>query len=189
MTSYYSNWQAQEYECRDCAWRGVGKECKQGEMFSELFEIDCPRCGEKVGFVMFPTFEESRHNWDKLSDMDKNAVEIGEARRQDFAQRGLQSCDDLPDLAGEDLILVWDTEKYEGGDTLIKYGERVIWRETGFYENYERFAEIAGLLKQKYGDRLQDLVPTRKSKLYLYGDRMSASDRVQKVRDDLAKGS
>jgi DNA-directed RNA polymerase subunit RPC12/RpoP len=187
MSAYYSDWQTQVYACGKCGWRGKGGACQQGEIFSELFEICCPECGEKVGLVMFPTFAESRQNWHKVSDLDKKAVEIGETLQKDFASRRLNTPDQLPDLEGDDLILIWDTEKREGGDVLIKYGERVIWRETGFYENYERFAEMVALLKQKYGNRLQDLVPTRKSQLYLYGDSLSASDRVTKARASMEK--
>ncbi|WP_343994922.1 hypothetical protein, partial [Terrabacter terrae] len=32
----------------------------QGELFSELAEFDCPRCGSKVGTVSFPTAAEVR---------------------------------------------------------------------------------------------------------------------------------
>jgi hypothetical protein len=185
MTAYYSDWKEHQYQCSECSWQGKGELCRQGEMFREWFEICCPNCHAKIGTVMFPTFAESREHWDKVSDADKKAVEIGEALQKDFADRRLSSPDQLPDLDGDDLILVWDTEKPEGGDVLIKYGERVIWRETGFYENYERFVEMVALLLQKYGDRLQDLVPTRKSQLYLYGDSLSASDKVEKARKSL----
>jgi hypothetical protein len=189
MTAYYSDWQELPYTCPECAWSGLGKACKQGQMFRELFELCCPNCGEKLGIVLFPTVEESRQNWDKVSEADKRAVETIEFRQRDFANRGLKSPDQLPDLEGDDLILVWDVEHFDGGDLMIKYGERVIWRETGFYECYKRFEAMTALLKQKYGDRLQDLVPTRKSELYLYGDSLSAIDRVRNAREALTRKS
>jgi hypothetical protein len=188
MTAYYSDWKTQPYQCRACAWSGTGEDCQQGELLSDMVELCCPSCGEKTGSVMLPTLEESRQNWDRLSDTDKMVVKMVEFRQKDFARRGLKSPDQLPDLAGDDLILVWDMERYDGGDLLIKYGARVIWRETGFYENFERFEEMVALLKQKYGGRLQDLVPTRKSELYLYGDRLTSINRVRKARETLADG-
>jgi len=187
MTSYYSNWREDIYTCAACRWQGTGEQCEQGELFSELYEICCPSCGEKIDLVMLPTIEESRQNWSKLSDEDKMSVEHIEEFRDECAARGLKSSEQLPNIEGDDLVFTWDIEDYQrGGDTLIKHGHTIIWREPAYYEGYERFAEVANILKQKYGDRLQDLVPTRKSYIYLYGDRLSASDQVDKVRKALS---
>ena len=41
------------------------------------------------------------------------------------------------------------------------------------------------VLRKRYGSRLENLVPTPASELYLYGDRLSAPDRVQAARDAL----
>ena len=186
MASYYGSWRDDVYTCHACGWEGAGGQCRQGEVYRELYEICCPSCGGKVGLVLFPTTEESRQNWDKVSDEDKRAVERVEAHRKDFAARSLKSPQQLPDIEGDDLVFTWDIEDgARGGDTLIKYGGEIIWREPAFYEGYERFAEVARLLRRKYGARLQDLVPTRKSQLYLYGDRLSAPEEVKKVRRSL----
>lgn len=188
MATYYSNWKADLYTCPACSWKGTGEQCTQGELFSELFEICCPSCGENVGLVMFPTIEESRENWDKVSEEDKRAVETIERLQKDFAARSLKSPDQLPDIEGNDLILTWDLEDYQrGGDTVIKYGGEIIWREPARYECYKRFAEVANILRRKYGDRLHDLAPTDRSLLYLYGDCSFASGEVAEVRRALAK--
>ncbi|MEJ7745382.1 MAG: hypothetical protein WKF61_01230 [Luteimonas sp.] len=98
----------------------------------------------------------------------------------------LKTPEQLPDLEGDDIVLLWDAEDYQrGGDTLIRYGSEVIWREPAQYEGYERFIEVANLLKQKYGDRLQDLVPSRNSELYLYGDALGSPSRISKFREEL----
>lgn len=158
-------------------------------MCSDLVERQCPHCPDETLFiVVFPTIEESHANWDKVSDGDKAAVLLREAFLRDVEARMLMSPEQLPDLDGdEDLILVWDCEDWNsGGDTLIRYGERVLWRERAQYEGYGRFREVGKLLKQKYGDRLQDLVPSRRSELFLYGDAMASLNIIAKFRKELA---
>jgi hypothetical protein len=39
----------------------------------------------------------------------------------------------------------------------------------------------------KYGTRLQDLVPTRGSQLFLYGDQIGAPARIEKFRQRLGQ--
>jgi len=68
MPNYYDNWKKQRFTCRNCGWQGTGADCPQGESFRELFEINCPACGEHVAVVSYPTIEEAKHNWDKLSE-------------------------------------------------------------------------------------------------------------------------
>jgi len=90
----------------------------------------------------------------------------------------------LPELEGEKLVLTWDQIE---ADSIILQGDRVIWRETTGWEVYERFEEIAGILKQKYSKRLVDLVPTSRSLYALYGDSTRASFHVTFIRESLGK--
>lgn len=185
---YYSGWEQVTFTCNVCGWRGRGEACVQGEVFHDLAERQCPRCPDKNLFLLvFPTIEESHAHWDKVGEGDKLAVFAREAFLCDVQARMLKSADQLPDLEGDnDLVLVWDCEDWNsGGDTLIRYGERVLWRERAQYEGAGRFIEMAGLLKQKYGDRVQDLVPSRRSELFLYGDQLSSPSRVSKCREGL----
>jgi hypothetical protein len=187
MTNYYDDWKELPQTCRACGWQGRGCDLTQGEVFAELFEVCCPKCGEKVLTVSFPTIDESRRNWDKVSPQDHIAVELAERRRQEFERRMLRSPDQLPDLEGEDLILVWDRDDSHGRESAIHYGAQVLWREPGFYEDYERFEEVAEILFAKYGERLQDLVPTRASHYSQYGDRIGAPYRIKKFREALGQ--
>lgn len=90
----------------------------------------------------------------------------------------------LPELADEKLILAWDQSE---ADSIVLHGDRVIWHERTGWEVYERFEEVAGILKQKYGKRLVDLVPTQRSLYALYGDSTRASFHVAFVRESLGK--
>jgi hypothetical protein len=79
MTQYYDDWQGRRYECSRCGWIGTGQKLARGESFDALFELNCPVCDKRVATVSYPTIEQSRENWDKLSDADKAVVEYAEA--------------------------------------------------------------------------------------------------------------
>lgn len=185
MPAYYDNWRDENYACDACAWRGRGKDLAHGETFADLFEVDCPECGGRIATVTFPTLDESRKNWDKVSPGDKLVVQMTEARLEDFDRRGLRSPDQLPDLAGDDLILAWDLNDGGTSETVIRYGDFVLWREPAFYEGAERFEEVAEILASKFGSRFQDLVPTRDSEDFLYGNRLGSPYRIEKFRQGL----
>lgn len=89
----------------------------------------------------------------------------------------------LPELAGETLILTWDQSE---ADSIVRYGGTIVWRETTGWEVYERFEEIAIILKHAYGRRLIDLVPTQRSLYALYGDSARAYAHVSSARQALA---
>ena len=55
-------------------------------------------------------------------------------------------------------------------ETVIRLGDRVIFSEPGGWENYERFIEVAEILRAHYGTALKDLVPIDRSKSNLWGD-------------------
>jgi hypothetical protein len=91
----------------------------------------------------------------------------------------------LPALEDVKLVLTWDQIE---ADSIILHGDRVIWREKTGWEVYERFEEIAAILKQKYGRRLVDLVPTPRSLYALYGDSTRANFHVAYARKALGEG-
>jgi hypothetical protein len=187
MINYYDNWRNELYECKNCGWKGLGEKLIQGEVFRELFEVDCPSCRERVSTVMHPTLAESRENWDKVSSEDKAMIEFAESRQADFAQRALRTPAQLPDLTGNDLVIVWDIENYDGGDTIIRCGDEVLWCEPAFYEGYERFVEVADILFQRYGKRIKDFIPSSQSEMCLYGDRIGAPGVIESCRRKLTR--
>jgi ankyrin repeat protein len=89
----------------------------------------------------------------------------------------------LPELSGETLILAWDQIDAESS---ICHGNTIVWRERTGWEVYERFEEIAVVLKHRYGDRLIDLVPTQRSLYALYGDSSRAHAHISSARQALA---
>ncbi len=189
MADFYGTWKEDTYVCGKCGWTGTGEQCTQGEMFNDLYEIDCPSCGKRVDVVLYPTIKESRANWEKVSDADKAMIEAREQFIKEAESRCLESPEELPEVKGEVLIFVWDQHKYEKNrdDTVITYGKQVICTEPAFYEGYDRFIEVAEILKKRYGDRFIDLIPAERSGNYLYGDRISAPQIIEEYRDRLSR--
>ncbi len=181
--NYYDNWRTDQYDCQSCKWRGTGGELSQGELAQTYFELLCPVCEEYVTLVMLPTLEESRANWDRLPEDERKHVEAIERRQTNFMARKLSEKSQLPDIETPSFVLHWDFVK-TGVDceTLIKHGDTIIFREPAFYEGYERFIEVAEILRARYGSALRDLIPTVNSGTYLDGDRLSASNIVDDAR-------
>jgi hypothetical protein len=183
----YYTYKEESFSCNHCGWNGKGADLEQGEMFDALFELDCPACHEKLTFISYPTTTDARANWDRLPEVDRMQVEIIERRLDLFDRVSLKSPDQLPDIGESEFVLLWDFADIPqvGGTTLIRLGDRQIFAEPAFYEGYKRFMEVAEVLKAKYGNALQDLVPTDKSRMFLYGDKLSAVDQIEKFRERL----
>ena len=187
MTNYYDGWEKKTYTCPACGWQGVGNDCHKGHVYEMLFGLDCPNCGEEIDAISFPTIQETNANWDKASEADRLMAKLAEKGYQDLQDTMLRSAQQLPEISGDQLILVWDYEspKMFESWTVIRYGDMIIWRESCGWEIYERFMEVLGILKEKYGKRLIDVVPTIRSLDTLYGDRLSASSQVDNARASL----
>jgi len=183
---YYDDWKSAALECPRCGWKGT---FDQGsvEYYKELMDSSCPRCdchdAPILAIVSYPTTEESRANWGKLSDEERRGVEERERFLANFAARKLRDPSQLPDIESPSFILHWDLFDAEPDcETLIKHGETVIFREPAIYEGYERFIDVAKILRARYGSALCDLVPTDRSETYLYGDRLSSPETVAEAR-------
>jgi hypothetical protein len=80
------------------------------------------------------------------------------------------------------LIFAWDEQEAKPiPQIVIRFGNLVIWKEFSYYGCSNRFEPIAMLLQQKYGRRVKDLIPTRRSENNLYGD--------QKYANTISKGN
>ena len=59
---------------------------------------------------------------------------------------------------------------------MLRVGDREIWREQAFFEDYKRFPEVVELLMARHGTRLKDVVPTGAASFFLWGDRLAAAE-------------
>ena len=181
--SYYTYKEAQ-FACSHCAWIGKGSELEEGEIFETLFEVNCPACHTNLSFVSFPSIAEARANWANLSGAERIQIESIERRQALFDQTSLKLPAQLPNITMPEFILYWDfAETPElGSTTLIRLGDQTIFSEPAFYEGFKRYMEVATILKTKYGNSLQDVIPTKASSLYLYGDSLSSPAQIDRFR-------
>jgi hypothetical protein len=178
MPNYYDNWREEEFDCPACKWHGPGSALSLGDYTLEYAERVCPACEEFITVVLHPTIAESRANWDKVSEWDRKNIERAEAHQAEFKRRKLRDASQLPGIAEPSFTLSWDfVDEGSHRETLIKCDDKIIFAEPALWEGYERFVEVAEILHSRYGVALRDLIPTKVSELYLYGD-ASDSDRV-----------
>lgn len=181
-------WKTEVLECPKCHWLGT---FEQGsvEYYDQLMDCHCPRCGSleapMLAIVSYPTLEEARANADRPGI--REWVQQIDAGLDKFEREKLREPEQLPEIDEDSFTLLWDNDHSNPDDrrTLIKYGETVVFSEPARYEEYERFEEVAEILKAKYKHRLKDLVPTPASEYWLYGDKYSAPDYVDSVRETL----
>ena len=185
-------WKTEVLECPKCHWLGT---FEQGtvEYFDQLMDCHCPRCSSleapMLAIVSYPTLEELRSNQDKPGI--REYVQRIDDGFDKFEREKLREPEQLPEINEDSFTLAWDNDHSNPDDrrTLIKHGDTVIFSEPARWEEYKRFAEVAEILKAKYGHRLKDLVPTSRSEDWLWGDKLSAPDYVDSVRERLREQS
>ena len=150
---------------------GPGSALSLGDYTLDYAERVCPVREEFMTIVLHPTIAECRANWDKVSEWDRKQIEAAEARHAEFERRKLREPSQLPDIHEPSLTLHWDfSDDGSRRETLIKHGDNVIFGGPALYEGYERFIEVAEILRARYGPALGDLIQAPASELYLYGD-------------------
>ena len=105
----------------------------------------------------------------------------------EISKSQLKSVGQLPDIDKSDEIKFHLKEKkFKGKDHLVVYADdEEIWRDLLYFEYYDRYIELAKILKQKYGSRMKDLaiddfVP------WMFGDcSLTEIKEVKKFRETL----
>ncbi len=184
--NYYDDWKSAVLECPRCHWRGKFMDGSVGH-YRELMDSCCPKCdfahAPMLATVNYPTLEEMRSFGDPTAVLQAGVME---QFRKNFEAQMLRSTEQLPDLDAPSFALTWDfVDAHDEHRSVIRYGNRVLFSEPAIYEGYERFEEVCKIVREKYGSRVTDLVPTNASELYLWGDRLSAPDFVDKVRREV----
>ena len=183
MTIYTEEWMKKEYTCGSCSWSGNGGETARGIMYRGTFlELTCPTCSEFLDVLILPAEKGCAHSREGLSEEQLKAKEAEDEQERQYREQCLASAGQLPDLPEGEITLSWDMEQ---DLTQIRNGETIIWSEPVVYEGFDRFEQVAVILKEKYGSRLKDLVPTDRSKLFLYGDYEPSLAYLKKVRKEL----
>lgn len=106
-----------------------------------------------------------------------------EKRWEDEQQEMLAA---LPETEDAEFALTWEFEVGEPNNSwLTKHGQTVIHRQRAYFEDYRIFERAARTLKERYGNRLKDLIPSLEdgTGTFLYGDYLGSIGRVQAARE------
>jgi hypothetical protein len=181
LANYYDYNRVMPLVCPVCGWSGSAG-AAETEWHRDLLDISCPKCGKMLLVVPYPTFEQVKvaaAAGNEAASAQLAVVERQEGRLRDFEKKKLASPNQLPQLDGDELEFIWESEgDRPNGHLTIKVCDRVVGREPEFYECWPRFNEIKTILVARYGRRFKSMTPTEPSLLYLYGDDASAPSMI-----------
>lgn len=178
--------------CPGCGWTGTGGTDLE-EQFPELLEVRCPDCDRLLLMVVFPTLQETRAaaaagNERALAELPEHEAQHADAVRRRALL--LKSPDELPELEGDSLIIIWDIidqdDEVAQWQVLVHDGT-IIWREPAYYESYRRFEQVFAILLERYGTRFRELRPTHSASWWLYGDRLGSVQVVDSLNGSLQR--
>lgn len=178
--NYYS-YKQHNLNCKECNWSGLGKDANQGEMFDELFELDCPNCSKTIACIGFPTHDEVlKHG----TEEDKERVKEVTKFHKKVESYERKTTDDLPEFEGPIFIEIKETSDNTNEWLEIYANDIFLWKEVLYYEYQNRLVQILNMLDEKYHGRIEE-VKFEKS-YYLLGDDSSspgkAEDIIRKIK-------
>jgi len=181
--NYFSDWKQRTWTCPACTWTGTGAQAAQ-ELFSELFEINCPACDARLATVLLPTTESIRRaagdgNSEAISMLDF----VDESQQfwadLDTSRRSLKR---LKNIDGDQLELTLET--IDTGDwmnpshVVVLCNGKQIHKERSGYEHWEAIIEIGEALLAQYGSRIAWYDPGTAG-VALLGDNRRANSTIQ----------
>lgn len=173
--------------CPSCGWTGLPDAHLDGR--EDLLEACCPECGLMILVVPMPTFAQTRAA--AAAGNQRAAAELPEMeayieRRRRMSETLLRDAAELPDLDGDRLVIVWDFEEVDEEQwTILRHGDREIWRERAYWDGIGRLAEVVEILRVRYGARLVEVRPTPASELWLCGDKLRAGEMLDDINASL----
>ncbi|WP_156409172.1 hypothetical protein [Mycobacterium sp. Root265] len=177
--------------CPQCGW--VGPPSRGMEQHRDLLDVTCPQCGTMLLIIPFPTAADTRQaaaagNAKAIAEIPR--IDAQEQRWREDSATELRTPGQLPEIDGDELVIDWDTDHSDTDRpvTVLRHGDRELWREACYWEGYGRFNQVAKLLRQRYGRRVVELRPTSRSEMHLYGDRWAVGGYLDKVNAALRGG-
>lgn len=193
--TYFSGWEFEEQTCSKCGWVGLGKDAWE-ELFFALVEVNCGGCGGRLFTVPLPTDEQIAEAA-AVGNPQAVSMFLAAHERDMFLLRRnytlLRDGESLPDIDGDELdfyLTLWTLQgevrlvlgrgSGQGKDAAIDSMDHpdFIHFELAQFENTEPVGRIAGVLRNRYGDRFRYLY-TRRALLYLGGDNLSAASEIR----------
>jgi len=196
---------SEKCRCEGCGWSGPGSHLKIGgfmippdEHDGELL-IDCPNCHRNLTYTTFSDFTETFLHG---SETERAFASNLAPRREKYLARVrltqdrwraslLKDTAQLPEIPDDRIVLILQELqlKPDSNDVyvVISHKRKVIWKELRKDVYWERFIELGSLLKQKYVERLIDIVfDTDLRALYgRYGQSDEVYARVGRFRRSL----
>jgi len=145
--------------CEKCGWTGREIDGCPGNVTDLWYYIDCPKChNESISAIKLPSYMANDNNITDPHDLYDSNI------RTEY--------DDLPDIDGENIILIWEIIIDDDFNTyaIVKHIDSIIWKRNVSYECYIDFIEFCVMAKKKYGNKLIDVRPSHNNHQYLYGD-------------------
>ncbi|MDO9410065.1 hypothetical protein [Patulibacter sp.] len=175
--------------CGRCGWSGV----TTGESTDTFLDVRCPECDGPIAKIPWPTREDTHAAaaaGDARAQKELGRVDEIEARQAAAERIALRDAAQLPTIDDDRIEIAWDMVDDAGEHwTVLRHGERELFRELAYWEGIDRFLEVAAILRGAYGPRLRAIVPTRGSEMYLYGDVLGAPSSVERLNEELGRGA
>jgi hypothetical protein len=187
IENYFSDWKARTWTCPRCAWVGTGAQAGT-ELFTELFEVNCPTCDGRLATIPLPTHDSIRRaasdgNVEAISMLD-NVYQAEQFTAERAASR--RRLKRLKSIDGDHLEFT--LESVDSGDwmnpshiMLVCNGKQV-YKEPSGYEHWEAVIEIGRALLARYGSRVAWYDPGTVGTALL-GDNLLASGTIQEFLD------
>ncbi len=143
-------------------------------MVNRLLEAQAGEQNSVLVCGSFHTYRLAELLWKRGYESDAITL-LGAVALEDIRQ-----LPDIPDAHGRRLYLAWDAvwseERGDRPQTVIRHGDRVLFSKPANWQAiHDEYESICKILKEKYGERLRDVVPTPESEMWLYGDSLSGS--------------
>jgi hypothetical protein len=188
-------WQDMLFRCAHCRQETPGKDLITGELHETFFTCECPACGNNVVLIELPHVTDMLANLDNLP-LETRAEVIAFAKRcARWEKEKIHCIEQLPEIDLDHIVLIWDAD-YEGHEyselyarIVIRCGEREIYRGPSSWEYYDYFIDACKVLRQKYGNRLHDVIPTERTLNAMWGDKLRAPGIVKGMRECIRKAS
>ena len=178
-----------EFACGECGWSGLGSGLRQGELYRQVVEFDCPSCGAKVTHFAFPSREELEDAAARGIEEAQRDLQIAR-RRDDRWKRVLDSrtgpIADYPGPASESIrARIVQVEDDDGESWFVLYLNNVdVHRELAAYEDVEPAKRLLSALRDRYGARLRSF-DYHGAEYYLSGDSAFLGSSLRRMVEDL----
>jgi hypothetical protein len=186
-------WREMLFHCAKCGMETTGDQLVLGEYYGEGFNLQCTGCHHLVACVTHPLVSEVlKHKGELPPEVLSDAREFAKGYAH-YQKAKLTRPKQLPEIELDHIVLIWDArylpEDHNEIEFIIRCGEREIFRGPGCWECYDYFISACKVLRNKYGNRLYDVIPTERTYFYMWGDRLSAPCYMEEMRKRIRAAS